>query len=93
MVEFPDKNIYLYSEGIDFRKGIKSLSNLISVSYPNSNLTDSLFIFFSKDKKQVKILEIEEEQYAKQLLVAMYLVLDQHLLVLLSWVTIQWVCN
>ena len=53
MVEFPDKNIYLYSEGIDFRKGIKSLSNLISVSYPNSNLTDSLFIFFSKDKKQV----------------------------------------
>ena len=56
MVEFPDKNIYLYSEGIDFRKGIKSLSNLISVNYPNSNLTDSLFIFFSKDKKQVKIL-------------------------------------
>lgn len=61
MVEFPDKNIYLYSECIDFRKGIKSLSNLISVSYPNSNLTDSLFIFFSKDKKQVKILEIEED--------------------------------
>ena len=61
MVEFPDKNIYLYSESIDFRKGIKSLSNLISVSYPNSNLTDSLFIFFSKDKKQVKILEIEED--------------------------------
>ena len=61
MVEFPDKNIYLYSEGIDFRKGIKSLSNLISVNYPNSNLTDSLFIFFSKDKKQVKILEIEED--------------------------------
>ena len=52
MVEFPDKNIYLYSEGIDFRKGIKSLSNLISVSYPNSNLTDSLFIFFSTYKKQ-----------------------------------------
>ena len=61
MVEFPDKNIYLYSEGIDFRKGIKSLSNLISVNYPNSNLTDWLFIFFSKDKKQVKILEIEED--------------------------------
>ena len=61
MVEFPDKNIYLYSEGIDFRKGINSLSNLISINYPNSNLTDSLFIFFSKDKKQVKILEIEED--------------------------------
>lgn len=61
MVEFPDKNIYLYSEGIDFRKGIKSLFNLISVNYPNSNLTDSLFIFFSKDKKQAKLLEIEED--------------------------------
>ena len=61
MVEFPDKNIYLYSEGIDFRTGIKSLSNLISINYSNSNLTDSLFIFFSKDKKQVKILEIEED--------------------------------
>lgn len=61
MVEFPDKNIYLYSEGIDFRKGIKSLSNLISINYSNSNLTDSLFIFFSKDKKQVKILEIEKD--------------------------------
>ena len=61
MIEFPDKNIYLYSEGIDFRKGIKSLSNLISINYPNSNLTDLLFIFFSKDKKQVKISEIEED--------------------------------
>lgn len=27
MVEFPDKNICLYSEGIDFGKDIKSLSN------------------------------------------------------------------
>lgn len=61
MVKFLDKNIYLYSEGVDFRKGIKSLSNLISINYSNSNLTDSLFIFFSKDKKQVKILEIEED--------------------------------
>ena len=61
MVEFPDKNIYLYSEGIDFRKGIKSLFNLISVNYPNSNLTDSVIIFFSKDKKQAKLLEIEED--------------------------------
>lgn len=60
MVEFPDKNIFLYSGGIDFRKGIKSLSNLVSTTYPNANIKDSLFIFFSKDKRQVKILEIEE---------------------------------
>lgn len=61
MVEFPDKNIFLYSGGIDFRKGIKSLSNLVSTAYPNTNLNDSLFIFFSKDKRQVKILEVEED--------------------------------
>ena len=58
MVEFPDKNIYLYSEGIDFRKGIKSLSNLISINYSNSNLTDSLFIFFSKDRKHIVLVSI-----------------------------------
>lgn len=61
MVEFPDKSIFLYSDGIDFRKGIKSLSNLIKTTYPNTILTDSLFIFFSKDKRQVKILEVEED--------------------------------
>ena len=57
MVEFPDKNIFLYSGGIDFRKGIKSLSNLVSINYPDYKLTNSLFIFFSKDKRQVKILD------------------------------------
>ena len=82
MVEFPDKNIYLYSEGIDFRKGIKSLSNLISVNYPNSNLTDSLFIFFSKDKKQIKILEIEENEVegtCKTILIYFLLWLTNHI--------------
>ena len=61
MVEFPDKNIYLYSGSVDFRKGIKSLSNLVSINYPDYKLTNSLFIFFSKDKRQVKILEIEDD--------------------------------
>ena len=61
MAEFPDKSIYLYSDSIDFRKGIKSLSNLISTNYPDSNIKDSLFIFFSKDLRQVKILEIEND--------------------------------
>ena len=51
MVEFPNKSIFMYSDSVDFRKGIKSLSNLISASYPNTNLTDSLFIFFSNDRR------------------------------------------
>lgn len=61
MVEFPNKSIFLYSDSVDFRKGIKSLSNMIHTSYPNTSLTDSLFIFFSKDKRQVKILEVEDD--------------------------------
>ena len=36
----------------------KDKNRLITGS--NSNLTDSLFTFFSKDKRQVKILEVEE---------------------------------
>ena len=61
MVEFPSKSIYLYSDSIDFRKGIKSLTNLVSTNYPDSNIKDSLFIFFSKDLRQVKILEVEDD--------------------------------
>ena len=61
MVDFPDKSIYLYSDSIDFRKGIKSLTNLVSTNYPDSNIKDSLFIFFSKDLRQVKILEVEDD--------------------------------
>lgn len=61
MVDFPDKTIYLYSDSIDFRKGIKSLSNLINTAYPGSDLKNSLFMFFSKDLRQVKILEIEND--------------------------------
>ena len=61
MVDFPDKTIYLYSDAVDFRKGIKSLSNMVLTAYPDTNSKESLFIFFSKDRKQVKILEIEKD--------------------------------
>ena len=61
MVEFPDKIIYLYSDGIDFRKGIKSLTAIIKTNFPNSDLYNSLFIFFSNDRRQVKIIEIEKD--------------------------------
>ena len=61
MVEFPDKDIYLYYEPTDFRKGIKSLSNLVSITFNNTNVKESLYIFFSKDRRQVKILEVEED--------------------------------
>lgn len=36
---------YLYSDSIDFRKCLNSLSKLISTTYSNANIKDSLFIF------------------------------------------------
>ena len=60
MVVFPEKTIYLYDREIDFRKGIASLTNLIYTSFPDADHTDSLYIFFSKNSRQVKIIEIEK---------------------------------
>ena len=59
MVIFPEKTIYLYDREIDFRKGIASLTNLIYTSFPDADHLSSLFIFFSKNARQVKIIEIE----------------------------------
>lgn len=61
MVEFPDKKIYLYTEAIDFRCGINTLTNIVSIYFPTSNIYDSLYLFFSKNRRQVKILEIEKD--------------------------------
>lgn len=60
MVIFPEKTIYLYNKEIDFRKGIASLTNLIYTSFPDADHKSSLFIFFSKNARQVKIIEIEK---------------------------------
>lgn len=62
MVEFPDKNIYLYSEGIDFRKGIKSLSNFITIncySLLENSLKVDLDIIFNKKLNYLHILLIK----------------------------------
>ena len=61
MVEFPDKKIYLCTEALDFRCGINTLSNLVSIYFPTSDIYNSLYLFFSKNNRQVKILEIEKD--------------------------------
>ena len=58
MIDFPDKKIYIYSKDVDFRKGIASLNSLINVSFGGQDLCDSLFLFFSKNARQIKIIEI-----------------------------------
>jgi hypothetical protein len=60
MVVFPEKAIYLYNREVDFRKGITSLTNLIYTSFPQADHKNSLFIFFSRNARQVKIIEIEK---------------------------------
>lgn len=59
MVVFPEKTIYLYNREVDFRKGIASLTNLIYTAFPDADHFSSLYIFFSKNARQVKIIEIE----------------------------------
>ncbi len=61
MVVFPEKAIYLYNREVDFRKGITSLTNLIYTSFPQADHKNSLFIFFSRNARQVKIIEIESK--------------------------------
>ena len=55
------KNIYLYSDVVDFRKGLKSLTNLVLTKYNRKDVRDSLFVFFGRDKQQIKMLEIEND--------------------------------
>ena len=60
MLDITDnKKIFLYDKQIDFRKGISSLVYLIKTSYPNTNLDNTLFIFFASNRRQVKIIEIK----------------------------------
>ncbi len=61
MVVFPEKTIYLYDREVDFRKGIASLTNLIYTCFPGADHRNSLFIFFSKNARQVKIIEMEHK--------------------------------
>lgn len=61
MVEFPNKKIYLYTDSLDFRCGINTLENLISIYFKDTNIKDSIYLFFSKNRKQIKILEIDNE--------------------------------
>lgn len=55
------KEIYLYPDTVSFTKGIPGLSNLILTSYKESEIIDCLFIFFGKDKKQIKMIEINDD--------------------------------
>ena len=59
MVTFSDNTkVYLYPSSISFRCGIRSLSELILNE--GIDIKDSVFIFFSKDKTSIKMIEFDE---------------------------------
>lgn len=54
-------NIYLVTGFTDMRKQIDGLTSIISINYPNLKLAlNNLYIFCSKDKTKLKILEIDK---------------------------------
>ncbi|MCM1130971.1 MAG: IS66 family insertion sequence element accessory protein TnpB [Roseburia sp.] len=55
------RGIYLYPDIVSFRKGIPALTNLILTSYKESEILDCIFVFFGKNKRQVKMLEINDD--------------------------------
>ena len=54
-------NIYLYSSPVSFNYGIPSLTELILSYYNEKDIINSLFVFFGKNKFQIKIIEINSD--------------------------------
>jgi hypothetical protein len=55
------KKIYLYGNEISFRLGIDGLTSIILNRIPSDDVEGNLYVFFSKDHKQMKIIEYDEK--------------------------------
>lgn len=60
MVSLGNKKIYLYGNDISLKLGIDGLTEVIKSNFTEEEMDNSLFIFFSKDRKQVKIMEYDK---------------------------------
>ncbi len=49
-------DILVYNSGVDFRKSIDGLASLVEQELCESPFSKTLFIFFSRNRKKVKIL-------------------------------------
>lgn len=61
------KNIYLYTNKTDMRIGINKIEMLLSLSFTPIEIINSLFIFVSSNRKQIKIYY--EDEFGKWLLI------------------------
>ena len=56
MIHFDEnKNIYIYSENVDMRMGMPKIQMMVAMNFSKIEIRHSVFIFCSKDKKQIKI--------------------------------------
>jgi len=61
MIDLANVNqIYLYTGTTDFRFGIYGLSRLVLSQFPKEQILNNLYLFCSKSKKCIKVLEFEE---------------------------------
>ncbi|MFI3308024.1 MAG: IS66 family insertion sequence element accessory protein TnpB [Mycoplasmatota bacterium] len=51
--------IYLFSGSTDFRLGTHGLTRKIQVAFSANDLNNTLFVFCSKNKRAIKILEFD----------------------------------
>ena len=56
MIHFDEnKNIYIYSENVDMRMGLPKIQMMVALNFTKIEIRHSVFIFCSKDKKQIKL--------------------------------------
>jgi hypothetical protein len=61
------KNIHLYSSPVDMRIGMSKIEMILSISFSPIDIMHSLFIFVSRNRRQLKIYY--ENEYGKWLLI------------------------
>jgi transposase len=54
---------YLYSIGVDMRKGMDSLSGLVSRELGKDPLSGDYYLFLSRSRKQLKVLAFEGDGF------------------------------
>ncbi len=68
MIDLTNVNeIYLYTNKIDMRIGIYKIESLLSLTFSPVEIINSIFIFVSRNRKQIKIYY--EDEYGKWLLI------------------------
>ena len=58
------RNYFLYTENTDMRKGINSLSGIVSNELKKNPLTGDLFIFMNARRNQLKMLHWQGDGFA-----------------------------